>query len=441
MDKDALNRDRRASKLWTKQMEKYSQNLKKMTPIAGPFGGPIVERCPMETESQLDSPIGSSMGLSPGIIMGGKVNSNVNAFHHRFAPFHHVADDKEMVMETDIGTLPRLQESKARNPMDYSPHVHFSGPFQEPIAKYHDYVKRSMIDGMKKQEIIDHIMDQAYAQKSKKSDSKETSDPKDPKGSKGSKKGKGWNPLLSSMDPTMNQEADQEADQEAGLEVEVDPGVGQMIEEESGRGAFYPFRQVLPIIRHRGGILCSSDHACTQPHRWSGEGLNYQLNKENPTAVQNWILHSPAMEGVKEAMVNNGSMSIQGQGSYPVNGSVQNVGVMAPSGPMDTLGPNSANGGKSTRMKLGAEYLSLPEGTWMPFKALRKIPRSSRAIYKDIPRVQKDIKGVPRFLKQENNWEGALRYYRMTPQKQTRYGNVKLIGGLLRETAPIFPGE
>lgn len=421
MDKGAINRDRKASKEWMKQMEKYSQKMKKISP----FAIPQMEQA-MLMSASMSTPMSAPM-QDPEIEMrGGKVNSNLNAFHHRFSPLLEKKKNQKVSQKnTSVGILPRLQETKALNPMDYNPYIHFSGPFQEPIAKYHDYVKRSMIDGMKKQEVMNRIMEKAYGGEEKK--------------------GKGWNPALSSMDPQMekdqdqvqDQDQDQDQDQVRDQDRDQDPILNQRV--INGEGTFIHSRQILPIIRNRGGILCSSDHACTQPHRWSGVGLNYHLNKENPASVQNWILHAPSMENVKDAMINNGTMEIQGSGT--VNGSVFPVGSMGPTNSKGSIEPNSSNGGKAPKMKLGAEYLSLPEGTWMPFKALQKIPRSSRAIYKDIPRVQKDIRGNPRFVKQENNWEGVLRYYRMIPQKPVKYGRVKLIGGLLRETAPIFPGE
>jgi len=462
MIKNALDRDSKAARKWKKQLDKYSQNLKKKV-TAERFAPLPIEQTEQTEQEQLEYPL-----------MGGKVSTNLRDMHHyyAFAPQQTERDDA-MSIPTPLGDLPRLIPSKARNPMDYHPQVHFADPFQEPKANYYDYVKRSTIDGLKKQEILDQIMEKAYEKKKKsdKGDKKKKEDESDNESEEERKRhskrrrhvrGRG----LESLSTTDEEEQVQDQVQDQDQDQDQDPDLTMTMEHPElpvvGQGAFYVDldRRTLPIIRRRGGILCSSDHACTQPHRWSGEGSKIQMNLENPKSVMNWIVNSPSMDDLKESMIGSGAMELRGAGPTTSMGSIGAMSSIAPPvgapiippkempmGPPSTqevngsLLPDFTNGGKATKMRLGAQYLSMPEGTWMPFKALRKIPRSSRAIYKDIPRVQLDIRGNPRFLKQENNWEGALRYFRMTPQKSPNYGRVRLIGGLLKETAPIFPGE
>lgn len=343
MNKTALDRDKKTQLKWKKQMDNFSLQQEKIK------------------RNLLNS------------LSGGRLDPTLQVLHH-LAP-------KKRFQQ-------KLISSKARNPMDYHPQVHFADPFQEPISVYHDFAKKGMISLKKKEKQIQDRMNQVYGDHEKEEETSEEEE----------KIGKG----IFDMEQDLDLDQDQDLDQEVQNPKELNP-------------------LCFPIIRKRGGIVCSSDHQCTQPHVYSGEGARIQLNPLSLETANQWIQSSMPMEGVKEMMEMKGS-----------------------GGPLEMNGVHreeDSSGGKVIKKHLGLSFQSLPEGTWMPFKALRKIPRSLRSVHMNIPKVQMDIRGNPRFLKQENNWEGALRYYRMIPTKPVRYGGIRLIGGYLRETAPIFPGE
>lgn len=350
MNKTALDRDKKTQLKWKKQMEKFAQNQQNF----------------------------QQMNLSNPFLRGGRLDPTMQVLHH-FAP--------------EKMKFPKMIASKARNPMDYHPLVHFADPFQEPISVYHDFAKKGMLSAHKKRKRIQDRMKQVYGE-TKDEDSSEDEE-------RFKRKGKGIQDIDQEVDQEVDQEAVQEALQEANVSTQINP-------------------INFPIIRNRGGIVCSSDHQCTQPHKFSGEGARVLLNPNSPETINQWIQFAPSMEGVKEAFEMKGA------------GVPQEVNGAPPQA--------DSNGGKVIKKHLGLSFQSLPEGTWMPFKALRKIPRSLRSVHMNIPRVQMDIRGNPKFLKQENNWEGALRYYRMIPTRPVRYGGIGLIGGYLRETSPIFPG-